>query len=120
MSNERARYQAATEILETLYQEAVSEHLAATDFEVLRYLKGEKRAQWLAAEQVELEYVFGTPETEAEPRSAAATIKNAPRARAAPDIGKVVIEVYGGVAAITSKPENIEVEIIDHDNETNA
>lgn len=31
--------------------------------------------------------------------------------------GRVVVEVYGGVADVTSKPEGIDVEIIDHDNE---
>jgi hypothetical protein len=35
----------------------------------------------------------------------------------APTSGKVVIEVLGGVAEVTSKPDDIEVEIIDHDNE---
>ena len=29
---------------------------------------------------------------------------------------KVIIEVLGGVAEVTSCPENVEVEIIDHDN----
>lgn len=29
--------------------------------------------------------------------------------------GKVIVEVYGGVADVTSKPEGIEVEVIDHD-----
>lgn len=29
---------------------------------------------------------------------------------------KVIIEVSGGVAEVTSCPENVEVEIIDHDN----
>lgn len=32
-------------------------------------------------------------------------------------IGKVVIEVLGGVAEVTSQPDGVEVEIIDHDNE---
>jgi len=52
-------------------------------------------AQYHAAEHVEFEQIFGTPKA----------------------IGKVIVEVYGGVAEITSKPENVEVEIIDHDNE---
>ena len=30
--------------------------------------------------------------------------------------GKVIIEVRGGVAEVTSRPEGIEVEVIDHDN----
>lgn len=30
---------------------------------------------------------------------------------------KVVVEVYGGVAECTSKPEDVEVVVIDHDNE---
>lgn len=30
--------------------------------------------------------------------------------------GKVIVEVYGGVSDVTSKPEGIEVEVIDHDN----
>jgi hypothetical protein len=29
---------------------------------------------------------------------------------------KVVIEVYGGVAEVTSCPDDVDVEIIDHDN----
>ena len=33
-----------------------------------------------------------------------------------PDKKTVVIEVLGGVAEVTSCPENVEVEIIDHDN----
>lgn len=33
-------------------------------------------------------------------------------------VGKVVIEVLGGVAEVTSQPEGVEVEIIDHDNES--
>jgi hypothetical protein len=32
-------------------------------------------------------------------------------------LAKVVIEVLGGVAEVTSNPDNVEVEIIDHDNE---
>jgi len=32
-------------------------------------------------------------------------------------LAKVVIEVLGGVVEVTSKPDNIDVEIIDHDNE---
>lgn len=31
---------------------------------------------------------------------------------------RVVIEVSGGVAYVTLCPENVEVEIIDHDNES--
>lgn len=30
-------------------------------------------------------------------------------------MGKVVIEVYGGVAEVTSNPDNVEVEILDWD-----
>ena len=33
------------------------------------------------------------------------------------NVGKVVIEVLGGVAEITAQPEGVEVEILDHDNE---
>jgi hypothetical protein len=32
-------------------------------------------------------------------------------------MSKVVIEVYGGVADVTSNPDNVEVVIIDHDDE---
>jgi hypothetical protein len=47
------------------------------------------------------------PRTQAEPSQA-----EAPRR-----LAKVVIEVLGGVAEVTSNPDNVEVEIIDHDNE---
>ena len=30
---------------------------------------------------------------------------------------KVVIEVHGGIAEVTECPDDVEVEIIDHDNE---
>ena len=33
------------------------------------------------------------------------------------DLGKVVIEISGGVAYVTNNPTGVEVEIIDHDNE---
>lgn len=31
-------------------------------------------------------------------------------------MGKVIIEVLGGVAEITANPDNVDIEIIDHDN----
>lgn len=40
-----------------------------------------------------------------------------PQADAPRKLAKVVIEVLGGVAEVTSKPDDVEVEIIDHDNE---
>jgi hypothetical protein len=30
---------------------------------------------------------------------------------------KVIVEVLGGVAEVTSNPDNVDIEIIDHDNE---
>ena len=36
------------------------------------------------------------------------------------NLGKVVIEVYGGVAEVTQNPDGVDVEIIDHDNEQNG
>jgi hypothetical protein len=65
------------------------------DFDPRDYLTEDERAHWETAQQEELESIFSGPRF----------------------AGKVVVEVLGGVAEVTSKPDNIEVEIVDHDNE---
>jgi hypothetical protein len=88
----------ASQVLDALYDQALERLLYNTDWR--DYLSGDELAQYEAAMKVVNEQPEGTPE-----------------ATQAAAIGKVVIEVYGGVAAVTSKPDDIEVEIIDHDNE---
>ncbi len=92
------RSSAAPEILDMLYDRAVARYLEASGFDVRDHLTADELVHYHAAEHGELEQRFGMPTA----------------------IGKVVIEVYGGVAAVTSKPEHVEVEIIDHDNEEEA
>jgi hypothetical protein len=91
------RYQAATEILEILYDRAVNRYLEQSNFDVRDHLTDEELRQYEAAEAVELDH-------------------NSNRSHA-PDIGKVVVEVLGGVAEVTGQPEGAEVEILDHDSE---
>lgn len=88
----------ASQVLDALYDQALERMLYNTDWR--DYLSGDELAQYEAAIKVVNEQPEGTPE-----------------ATQAVAIGKVVIEVYGGVAAVTSKPDDIEVEILDHDNE---
>jgi hypothetical protein len=97
MSAERdpASQQSATEILDKLYNLALDRFVEESDFDARDYLTAEEVAQWDAAQQEELVAGFGGSKY----------------------AGKVVIEVLGGVAEVTAKPDNIEVEIIDHDNE---
>ncbi len=83
------------QIRDELYDLAVSRHLEQSDFDCRDYLTDEERLQYDEA------VLF----TAAQP---------------APDIrtiGKVVIEVLGGVAYVTSQPDEVQVEIIDHDND---
>jgi hypothetical protein len=99
MSDEHTRRsRAAAEILETLYQRAVTRYLEASGFDVRKHLTEEELAQYHTAEQAAFEQTLGQPTA----------------------IGKVVIEVLGGVAEVTSKPDHVEVTIIDHDNEESS
>jgi hypothetical protein len=86
----------ATEILDSLYDLALNRFLDETDFDPRDYFDDAELAQWETAQQEELE-----------------TSTDVPRSLAR----RVIIEVLGGVAEVTSKPEDVEVEIIDHDNE---
>jgi hypothetical protein len=96
MAYEHTRHtRAAEEVLELLYESAVTRYLEASGFDVRDHLTDEELAQYQAAQQVEFAAIFGAPKA----------------------IGKVIVEVLGGVAEVTSKPEHVEVEIIDHDNE---
>ncbi len=84
-----------TDVLTELYELAVNRFLDADNFDYRDYLTDEELAQYQEAERLGTSHL--TP--------------------AARTVGKVIIEVYGGVADVTSKPDDIEVEIIDHDNE---
>src|SRR5690348_16452348 len=95
MSEQQEQSPTASELLDTLYNRALQRYLEAIDFEARDHLTEEELRQWDAAWTLAL----GGP-TPAQPRA----------------IGKVVIEVLGSVAYVMSQPDNIEVEIIDHDN----
>jgi hypothetical protein len=95
MSSEESPTGSASEILDALYDRALGRLLADMDFDARDYLTEDELVQWETAQQEELEGIFSGPQY----------------------AGKVVVEVLGGVAEVTSKPDNIEVEIIDHDNE---
>ncbi len=97
MSEDQVRSMTATETINTLYDRALQRYLAAIDFEARDHLTEEELIQWDAAWTVEL----GAP-TQAQARRKA---------------GTVVIEVLGGVAYVMSHPDDVEVEIIDHDDE---
>lgn len=92
MQNRRS--EAAREVLNTLHDRAVVRHLEASGFDARVYLTDDELRQWEAAQAVENELLM--------------TQHN---------VGKVVVEVWGGVAEVTSNPERVEVEIIDHDND---
>ncbi len=94
--SEPARQHSPSEILDTLYNLALDRFMEESDFDARDYLTDEELGQWEVAQQEELESAFDGPKY----------------------AGKVVVEVLGGVAEVTSKPDNIDVEIIDHDNET--
>ena len=93
--SERTNYSAAKEILDTMYELAVGRFLAASGFDIRDHLTEPELARWEQAQRVEREHLTHR-------RQAAA---------------RVVVEVLGGVAEVTSNPMGIEVEIIDHDNE---
>jgi hypothetical protein len=95
MCNEALPTGSVTEILDALYDRALGRLLDDMDFDPREYLTADERAQWETAQQEELQSIFSGPQY----------------------AGKVIVEVLGGVAEVTAKPENIEVEIIDHDNE---
>ena len=96
MSNERVRYGNPTELLNELYDRALNRFIEQSDFDPRDYLTDEERVQYEEAQALELEYAFNGPK----------------------QLGKrVVVEVLGGVAEVTEKPDDIQVEIIDHDNE---
>src|SRR5260221_2992444 len=89
------RSRAAAEILDILFERAVTRYLETSGFHLRDHLTDDELAQYHAAEYMAFEQTFGTPTS----------------------IGKVVVEVLGGVAEVTSKPDHVEVTIIDHDNE---
>jgi hypothetical protein len=95
MSSEESPTGSASETLDALYDRALGRFLNGMDFDPREYLTEGELALWETAQQEELETIFSGPQY----------------------AGRVVIEVLGGVAEVTAKPENIEVEIIDHDNE---
>lgn len=83
------------EVMTELYELAINRFLEAGTFDYRDHLTDEELARYQEAERLDRSHL--TPAVRA--------------------VGKVVIEVYGGVADVTSKPDDIEVEIIDHDNE---
>jgi hypothetical protein len=93
--SERQRYYAAKEMLDTLYELAVGRFLEESEFDVRDHLTDSELPMWEEAQRIELEHFTHRRQTAA----------------------KVVIEVLGGVAEVTSKPDGVEVEIVDHDNE---
>jgi hypothetical protein len=95
MSNRELPTGSAGEILDALYDRALGRLLDDMDFDPRDCLTEDELAQWEMAQQEELQSIVRCPHY----------------------AGKVVIEVLGGVAEVTSQPDNIEVEIIDHDNE---
>jgi hypothetical protein len=98
MSNEQLRYGHATELLDELYDRALDRFIEQSNFDPRDYLTDEERALYQEAAALEFEHIFNGPK----------------------QLGKrVVVEVLGGVAEVTEKPDDIEVEIIDHDNEAN-
>src|SRR5438128_1930735 len=98
MSNEQLHYGHAAEVLYELCDRALNRFVDQSDFDPRDYLTDEERTLYEEAQALELEYAFNGPK----------------------QLGKrVVVEVLGGVAEVTAKPEDIEVEIIDHDNKAN-
>src|SRR5262245_42811912 len=85
----------APEILDALYDRALGRLLDEMDFDPRDYLTEAEVSQWETAQEDELQSIFSGPKY----------------------AGKVVVEVLGGVDEVTSKPDDSEVEIIDHDNE---
>jgi hypothetical protein len=81
--------------VDKLFNLALDRFIEETDFDARDYLTAEEVAQWDAAQLEELSAGVDGPKY----------------------AGKVVIEVLDGVAEVTAKPDNIEVEIVDHDNE---
>lgn len=104
MSERQMAPSTAREVLETLRERALLRLLGATSFDWRDYLTDEEATQYNAA----LELEGGQPEPEHVPAVTGETLTS---------VGRVLIEVYGGVAAVTEKPEGVDVEIIDHDNE---
>ena len=95
MSNEKSPTGSASEVLDALYDRALGRLLGDMDFDPRDYLTEDELANWETAQREELTSIFSRPHY----------------------AGKVVVEVLGGVAEVTSKPGQIEVEIIDHDHE---
>jgi hypothetical protein len=98
MSNEALPTGSASAILDVLYDRALGRLLDDMDLDPRDYLTADERTQWETAQREELERIVRGPQY----------------------AGKVVVEVLGGVAEVTAKPENIDVEIIDHDNEDHS
>jgi hypothetical protein len=99
MSNEEVRYGQAAEVLDELYDRALNRFTDQSAFDPRDYLSDDERTLFEEAQALELECLLNGPK----------------------QLGKrVVVEVLGGVAEVTSKPGNVEVEIIDHDNEAIA
>jgi hypothetical protein len=95
MSSEGSPTGSASELLDALYDRALGRLLDDMDFDPRDYLTEDECAHWETVQHEEVKSIFSGPHY----------------------AGKVVIEVLGGVAEVTSRPDNIEVEIVDHDNE---
>ena len=90
----------ASQVLKMLRERALMRLLGASSFDWRDYLTDEEIAQYDNAMELE----------GAQPEEVADTGETLVK------LGKVLIEVYGGVAAVTSNPSGVEVEIVDHDN----
>ncbi len=89
------------DVITELHELAINRCLEQINFDYRDYLSDEELLAYQEAERWDTAHL--TPEP-TEPQVQA--------------VGKVVIEVYGGVADVTSKPDGIEVEIIDLDNDS--
>lgn len=123
------------QIRDDLYELAVSRHLEQSDFDCRDFLTDEERLQYDEA----VLFAGAAPTLQTPPTRqgwlyllnkandfnagledeghTAQVIDELHFLYRQAEIGRVVIEVYGGVADVTSKTDGIEVEIIDHDNE---
>lgn len=125
------------QIRDELYELAVSRHLEQSDFDCRDYLTDEERLQydeavmfanaapaphtaptrqdWLNLLNKANDFNSGL-EDEGHTAQVIDQLQFMLKEARAAAVGKVVVEVSGGVADVTSAPEGVIVEIVDHDN----